>query len=425
MPLALLSLPLPASAPELPAPQAPLKAEDPASSDSAAAAASSANRSLDTAVQELMRRGQVPGLAVAVIRGGRVVHSRAYGIAVPRSDVRSERPLRTDSILYAASLTKATFAWMVMQLVQEGALDLDASLPQLLREPLPAYAAYADLAADERWRQITLRQLLSHSSGLPNWRVFMPGGRLEFSFAPGERYVYSGEGIQLAQLVVEERTGQPLTQLMQQRVFGPLGMQDTSLIWQDRFRDRVAMGFAADGSLRAQRMASRARAAGSMVTTLDDYARFMAAVLRREALSSAAHRQMLAPQIRIESPRQFPSHWPGRTEVNQAIGLAAGLGWIVHRSPRGRVFFKEGNDDGTHNFALGFADTGDGLVLLANSSRGETIFYPLVELLFSPSCLPWFWMGYMPYDRLELLRPEHRERPLGPDRSCLEALRDP
>lgn len=376
----------------------------------------------DARVQELMRRAQVQGLAVAVIRAGRVVYRQAYGVAIPASDVRAERPLRTDSVMYAASLTKAAFAYLVMQLVDAGLIDLDQTLPQLLPQPLHAYPEFADLAYDPRWRQVTLRQLLSHSAGLLNWRWINPDRKLDFKFDPGTRYVYSGEGIQIAQQVIEARLGQPLADLMQTRVFDRFGMGDTSLVWQDRFRERVSVGFAADGSLRAQRMAARARAAGTMVTTLDDYAAFLAGVLRREGLSAAAHRQMLSPQIAIVSPRQFPSHVAGETDVNAPIGLSAGLGWVVYRGPRGRVFFKEGNDEGTNNFAFGQADTGDGLLLLANTSRADAIFLPLVEMLFAPSCLPWFWMGYVPYDQAQWRSDAARQTPQGPGAACLAAL---
>lgn len=373
---------------------------------------------LDASVHELMRRADVPGLALALIRGGRVVHVQAYGVAAPASGALAAPPLRTDTVMYGASLTKAAFAHLVMQLVDQGLLDLDRPIAEQLRQPLPAYPEFADLAGDPRWRAITLRMLLSHSSGLLNWRWINADGKLDFKYAPGERYVYSGEGLQIAQLLVEERSGQPLAELMQRQVFDRFGMPDTSMVWRDSFAGRLSTGFGADGSPQPQRRARRARAAGSMVTTVADYAAFLAGVLRREGLSPAAQQQMLAPQIAIVSPQQFPSHFPGRTDVNDGIGLAAGLGWVVYRSPRGPAFFKEGNDEGTTNFALGFADSGDGLVLLSNSSHGDRMFYPLVELLFAPSCLPWFWMGYVPYDRPALRSAAARQRPLGPDAGC-------
>lgn len=380
------------------------------------------HEAFDSSVRELMRRAAVPGLTLAVFRGGRLVYRQAYGQAGPALAGGGPRPLRTDSVMRAASLTKATFAWLVMQLVDEGLVDLDIPLPRLLPKPLPDYPEFADLAGDERWRALTLRQLLSHTSGLLNWRFINLNNKLDFKYAPGERVVYSGEGIQIAQLVVETVTGQSLNELMAQRVFQPLKMADTRLTWDDRFRERVVMGYGEDGALKPPPMPRRPRAAGSMLTTLDDYASFFGTVLRREGLSPAAHRQMLRGQKAIVSPKQFPSHWPGQTDVNAPIGLASGLGWVVYRAPQGRAFFKEGHDDGVNNFALGFADTGDGLLVLANSSRGESIFLPLVELIWPTSCLPWFWMGYVPYDQPQWLAPDARNQPQGPGAACLKAL---
>ena len=111
---------------------------------------------------------------------------------------------------------------------------------------------------------------------------------------------------------------------------------------------------------------------------------------------------MLAPQFVIDSPQQFPSHWPGSTDAYRPIALAIGLGWPVYRSPQGPVFFKEGSDDGTNNLMLGFLGQGSGIVMLSNSSNAKRLFLPAVEAAFGETCLPWFWMGYIPYDRPDL-----------------------
>jgi CubicO group peptidase (beta-lactamase class C family) len=410
--------------PPLPAPEAPplahLRAQAPFD-----LATTTGFDGIAAPVQALMQQAQVPGLALALIRSGRVVHVQAWGLARPAIETTPAAPavtLRPDSVMAGASLTKAAFAHLVMQLVDEGVIDLDRPLPEQLRLPLPQYPGFSDLAGDPRWRQVTPRMLLSHSSGLLNWRWINADNRLDFKFAPGERYVYSGEGIQMAQLIVEERTGQALAALMQARIFNRFGMPDTQLVWNEDKSARTAMGFKTDSSALPPRRFNRARAAGSMTTTVTDYANFLAAVLRGEGLSPASQGQMLAPQKAIVSPQQFPSQLGGQTTVNQAIALSAGLGWVVYQSPRGPVFFKEGNDEGTNNFAIGFAHSGDGLLLLANSGHGDKIFYTLVEMFFAPSCLPWFWMGYVPHERPELRSAQARARPLGPDEACLRAL---
>lgn len=367
---------------------------------------------LETHVQALMAEAQVPGLALAVIRDGRVVSAAAYGSA----DVERGLPLSPNTVMAGASLTKAAFAHLVMQLVDEGIIDLDRPLPLQLRQPLGDYKDFAELAADARWRKITPRMLLSHSSGLLNWRWINPDRKLTLNYQPGQRYVYSGEGFQLLQLIVEERTREPLATLMQKRVFDRFGMASTSMVWREDFATRTANTYTADGKPHGHARRSNARAAGSMDTTLNDYAAFLAGVLRGDGLSAASQRQMLSAQMAIVSPQQFPSHWPGETAVNQGISLAAGLGWVVYQSPRGPAFFKEGNDEGTNNLALGFAHSRDGLLMLSNSANADKLFYAAAERLLGPqTCLPWFWMGYIPSDRPALRQTGARAQPQGPD----------
>jgi CubicO group peptidase (beta-lactamase class C family) len=365
-------------------------------------------RQLDAEIQRLMSAAQVPGLAVALIENGQVTQLQAYGYA----NVEARRPLRTDTIMYGASLTKAAFAYMVMQLVDEGVLALDVPLPTLLNKPLPDYPKYADLKDDARWRQLTPRMLLSHTSGLLNWRFINENNRLDFKFPPGSRYVYSGEGLNILQVVVEERTGTPLATLMQERVFKRFNMRDTSMVWRKEWEGRETTHYAKDGAVIMHKRRGDARAAGSMDTTIADYASFMAGVLRGEGLSPAAHREMLSPQMAIVSLQQFPSHWPGDTDLWRGIGLSIGLGWPLYRSPLGPAFFKEGNDDGTNNFALGFTLGRNGIVMLSNSSNAQAMFLPAVEYVYGKTCLPWFWMNYIPYDRPELMVPQAREKPV-------------
>src|SRR5258706_12741076 len=152
---------------------------------------------IDTEAPRLMRRESVQGMALAVIEGGRVAHVAAYGVR----NVERNLPLTTDTIMYGASLTKTAFAYMVLQLVDEGRLDLDASAAELLPRPLPEYGDYTDLAGDERWRALTPRILLTHTSGFANFRWLEEDRRLRFHHDPGSRYGYSGEGFYVLQLI--------------------------------------------------------------------------------------------------------------------------------------------------------------------------------------------------------------------------------
>jgi len=149
-------------------------------------------------VRRLMERGHVNGLAVALIEDGRVSRVEAYG----RRSVERDLPLQTDTIMYGASLTKTAFAYMLLQLVDEKRLTLDTPLAELVPRPLPEYEAYKDLAGDERWRALTPRIVLTHTTGFANYRWLEDDKKLRFHWQPGTRYGYSGAGFYILQLAV-------------------------------------------------------------------------------------------------------------------------------------------------------------------------------------------------------------------------------
>jgi CubicO group peptidase (beta-lactamase class C family) len=349
---------------------------------------------VERTVERLMRAGRVPGLALAILNKGEVVYLSGFGVA--RADTRT--PLTDTTVMYAASFTKSMFAYMVMQLVEEKALDLDRSIARYLAKPLSEYEKYADLAGDERWRRITPRMLLSHTSGLPNWRWFRPNETLDIMFEPGARYSYSGEGINLLQFVIEEATGRQVGDLMQERVFGPLGMSRTSMVWQPAFEADHAFGYDEDGKDLGYRKRTSARAAGSAATTIRDVARFLQAMLRSQGIARAGRDEMLTPQIRIRSVHQFPVPSTETTTRDDSIRLSYGLGWGLLWSPYGKAYFKEGHDDGWENYMITFEQPGTAIVIMTNSSNGESIFTELLATLIGDRFTPSEWEQYVPYD---------------------------
>lgn len=350
---------------------------------------------IDETVKRLMRAGNVSGLALALISESKVSYLKAYGMA----DVAESRALQTDTVMYGASLTKAAFAYMVMTLVQEGLIDLDRPISEYLPRPLDQYEDYSDLASDERWRMWTLRMLLSHQAGLPNWRWFSESQKLEILFEPGSRYAYSGEGIQVVQMTLEEGLGLNVNELMQKRVFDRFGMHQTSMLWREDFRSNFARGYDESGKNLGHNMRQSVRAAGSMDTTITDFAAFLAGVLRGEGLSREVRSEMLGVQVKVTSRHQFPTQFPVDTDANEGIQLAYGLGWGLFHSSFGHAFFKEGHDDGTNNYALCIDQAKNCILILSNSANGESIFLYLVNALLGETGLPWEWEGFVPYDR--------------------------
>jgi CubicO group peptidase (beta-lactamase class C family) len=351
---------------------------------------------IDATVTRLMQAAEVAGVGITLFNHNRVVYQKTYGFR----DKERKLPMTPDSVLNAASLTKGTFAYMVMQLVDEKALDLDVPVYRYLPKPLPEYPNYQDLSADPRYQQITARMLLDHTSGFPNFRWLNEDHKLNINFAPGSRFAYSGEGMELLQFVVETKTGKPLNELMEERVFRPLGMARTSMIWQPQFDSNYANGYDEYGRSLGPFRISKADAAGSMSTTLADFSRFLQAVMAERGLSEKTAEAMLSPQIQITSPHEFPTLSVETTEVNKPIDLSYGLGWGLYHTPDGEAFFKEGHADGFRNYTVCFLQNKTGILIMTNSANGEGIYEELLETLLRNRFTPIEWEGFTPYDKL-------------------------
>ncbi len=347
---------------------------------------------LDAAARAAMQRTGARGLAMAIIEDGRPVFVRAWGDRNAAGD-----PLRTDTIMYGASLTKAVFAYTVMQLVEEGRIDLDRPVASYLRRPLPeygnldAYGNWGDLAGDERWRKLTARHLLTHSSGFSNFSWTEPDRKLRFRFDPGTRYAYSGEGLLLLQFAIEKGLGLDLGAEMRRRVFDRFGMKNTSMMWRPDFARNLADGWNSDGEVEPHDERGRVRVAGSMDTTISDFARFAAAFMRGEGLRPGSRARMIRGRLPITSVSQFPTMAPEAPSGRRWKGLAAGLGIVTFEGPQGRGFFKGGHNDSTGNVWVCLERGRRCVVLLANDVRAEAAFPALVESILGDTGLPWRW----------------------------------
>jgi CubicO group peptidase (beta-lactamase class C family) len=302
----------------------------------------------------------------------------------------------TASSFYAASLAKPLFGYIVMHLVDEGVINLDKPVYEYLPKPLPGYDNYKDLAGDDRWKLITPRMCLAHTTGFPNWREESDNKKLNILFTPGSRFSYSGEGINLLQLVVETVTKTPLEVLARDRIFKPFDMPMSDFVWQPRFAADDARGYDMNNDTVAERRYDHAYAAGSMQTTVADYTRFMAAVLQGRALSAKSHQDMFSPQIEINSKRGFLSMVDDGREDDRKIQLGYGLGWGLFTTPYGKAFFKEGHMYGWVHYVIGFPDKKMALVIMSNSGNGESMFNKLIEEIAGIT-IPWYWEGYIPY----------------------------
>ena len=148
-----------------------------------------------------------------------------------------------NTMFEACSMSKPVFAYLVLKLVEQGKLDLD--------KPLYDYLPEKFICEDEDYpKQITARMILSHTSGLPNWRKGSEENEspLPIYFKPGTKFQYSGEGIYYLQRVVEHITNESLESYAKRTLFDKLGLESTSFVWTEKYDQQIATGHNADGN---------------------------------------------------------------------------------------------------------------------------------------------------------------------------------
>ncbi len=340
----------------------------------------------DSVLAALLAEFRLQALSAAVVQDGRIAWSAVAGKVAPGV------PADTATVFRAASLGKPVFAYLVLRLADEGVLGLDTPLADLLPRPLGAFEHYRALAADPRHRELTARRVLSQQSGLPNW---YRQGPVSLVAQPGTVFGYSGEGYQLLQFAIEQRTGRTAADLAREQVFEPLGMANTSYLWLTRFDGRFAVDTLLERHPFLRRSRQEAEVAGTLLTTAADYARFELAVLEGRGLSEAARAAMRTPQVAIRSASLFGPPGPD-SGASRAQGLGWTVGWGWRESPLGPVLFHLGREGGCENFAVVFRDQRTALVVLsARPLEAEGTFTArLAEALIGDTWSPLDWLEY-------------------------------
>ena len=233
---------------------------------------------IDETIKRLMNKANVQGLSLSILNKNQQAYIKSYGF----KNIDKDEYLDTETVLYAASFSKAVFGYLVMKLVQEKVIDLDKPLYNYLNKPITEYEYFSDLKSDDRWKLMTARMCLSHTTGLPNVRWFHPTtgvqdtlGVMKIYFTPGQKYAYSGEGIKLLQLAIEEITKKNVEELAIEQIFKPIGMTRTGYVWHERFDDNYAIGHLEDNTLNPKKKRTTPVAGASLVTTITDYTRFI------------------------------------------------------------------------------------------------------------------------------------------------------
>jgi CubicO group peptidase (beta-lactamase class C family) len=323
----------------------------------------------------LMRAAPVPGAVIGSVHA----HEPAWIAPLGVCAAGSSQAVSPSTLFHAASLSKQVIAYAAFALRKQGKLDFDRPL-----------AAYVDDLPNPEARTVTARHVLSHSSGFPNWRSpedSKPAPDLVPAFKPGSRFQYSGEGYFYLQRVLEQVSGAGIGQVEDTLVFKPLGMTSSTFVWDPETLNRTALPHGRHGEprqgwdkaarglraraehsgksvndLRYADYAAAARDAGdpalpnwmipngasSLVTSAEDYSRFVAAAIRNPELGQ----QQVA--------------------INEFLGW--GLGWAVERAAGHTYLWQWGDNPGFKNFVLAEPSTGEAIFVFTNGDAGARVY---------------------------------------------------
>jgi CubicO group peptidase (beta-lactamase class C family) len=345
----------------------------------------------------------VPGLALGVVTGGQV-----WKAGFGRATLEPVTPVSNETVFEAVSLGKPLFAYAVLRLVDAGRIDLDRPLYDYL--PTPE-------ANNPLMRKVTATHVLSHTSGLPNWRE-QPGPLLPMA-EPGATFSYSGEGYVYLQRVVEKVTDTPFARYMRDQILSPLGMKRSSYIWLPQYESRKAAGRDQQGNevdvyraigLDAEHLARQwgksvldwryedairavplinpkwpavplyiiPSSAGSLLTTVGDYARFLVRVVaaseRGLGLSLPTRRAMLTPRI----------------QLNRV--LFWGLGWGIQRDEYGEVLWHWGANNSFRNFVIADLARSRAVVAFTNGEAGPKVYERVIAGVTGHDQAAFLWL---------------------------------
>jgi CubicO group peptidase (beta-lactamase class C family) len=262
---------------------------------------------IDALVRAEMTNQRIPGLALAVVEGGRVTRARGYGLANVEHDV----PVTAETIFQSGSVGKQFTAVAVMTLVEEGRVGLDDSI----RKHFPD--------APARWRDVTVRHLLTHTSGVANYTGSAVDYRRDYTeadlvrlaytlgldFAPGTRWSYSNTGYVLLGALVRKVSGRFYGDLLRERVFVPLGMKTARVISESDIVPHRAAGYRlGGGTLLNQEWVSpslNTTADGALYLSLMDLVAWDRGLREGRVLRKESWDAVYAP-ARLRSGRTYP-----------------------------------------------------------------------------------------------------------------------
>ena len=326
------------------------------------AATTQLSEKLQTNIPELMRYFNVPGLSLVLIRNAAMVWQQCFGVLRKGAN----DTVSGETVFEAASLSKPVYAYAALKLCQSGVLSLDEPLSPHLPDYIPA---------EPRLAQITMRHVLSHTSGFPKWRP--KGEALEMHFSPGERFLYSGEGFMYLQAVIAQITKQDPEVFVQTEVLQPLGMDHSTFLWNGDENWQVAVGHDEKGVAQKKNLWQEVYAAASLHSTSQDFSIFISAVMNPSPgnpghLGNEWTQEMLRTQVQVNDSAPWHPGYPKKKIVlNDLVGW--GLGWGIQKTSQGDSIWHWGDNGNYRAFAIGYVADRSGMVVMTNGKNGQRL----------------------------------------------------
>ncbi|MBL4670465.1 MAG: class A beta-lactamase-related serine hydrolase [Flavobacteriales bacterium] len=298
--------------------------------------------------EKWLKQKNIPALGIGYIEDGKIKQINVFG------ELEKGRKAPKNTIWNVASLTKPIVTLITLKLVSNGNWSLD--------EPIYHYWIDPDVKNDDRYKTLTTRHILSHQTGFSNWRWFdkESENKLTFHFNPGTNYQYSGEGYEYLKKALENKFKISLEKLADSLIFKPLKMKDTRFYWNKKMDEsRFAKWHTAGGELYDTYKNNNVSAADDLLTTIEDYTKFILYIINGAELSESLQKEMSEEQVRINSSK----YW--------------GLGfWIDENiNKNGDITLVHGGDDiGVHTIAFMLPKTKQGLIIFTNSDNGTEAF---------------------------------------------------
>ena len=339
----------------------------PAVSTSPAGMTQADNAAVDAYVQAKMVEGNIPGVSLAVMDNGRLLYAKAYGYA----DLAGRTPARPEHRFEIGSISKTFVTMATMLLVEEGKIKLDEKISTYIGPVLPS------------WEAITIRHLLNHSSGLPEYptdaaRAIVEGTRIvpeeeiltlyktfPAQRAPGLSWSYSNVGFDVLGIIVSRVSGKYYGDFLQERVFGPLGMHDTRIMTPVVNVPGKATGYLLNDRKRLEADVPSASlrnylslGASGVESSALDLAKFDAALRANTLLTAASRDAMWTATVQV------------RAQTATASAIDMGLGWFMSMESGHRRIGHSGGMPGYICDIVLYPDDGISVVVLTNQGFG-------------------------------------------------------